>query len=270
MGAGLHTFTATLGFVGKYLLATGRVSWTVDLGFCSTHLLCNKQARLILERDGHGVAAGLLERYRRELDLGVCWPDSGWGSVHHFYHARTGDGLLGRAPADVVGERYFRRAFDLWRRGSYGKAMFFLGAATHLLQDLCEPHHASCVWGIGHACYERWVQKHSGSFLSGERGIYKTFREPVKWFQYCARKSYGLFDLVRERSNVKSYRQATEYLLPLTQRITAGFWLNFFKQVGVTLNIKPIVPVEGWACKTGPKPVSVTLQPSGRGKWPPR
>jgi len=51
--------------------------------------------------------------------------------------------------------------------------------------------------------------------------------------KYCARRSFGALELVHERSNVKYYNQATEHLLPFTQRITAGFWLNFLEQAGV-------------------------------------
>ena len=238
MEARLNRITSRITTLGRYLLATGRIAWTVDLGFCATHVLCNRQARMILEADGHVAAAGMLEAYRRELDLGVCWPDGGWGSLHHFYHARTGDGLLGSAPANIVGERYYWKALRLWRQGCYNKAMFFLGAVTHLLQDLCEPHHARCSCGSSHHYYEIWVQEHKENYLALGKGIYKHHREPGQWLKHCARKSYKMFDLVEERSNSNYYRQTTEYLLPLTQRITAGFWLNFLEQAGAITESK--------------------------------
>lgn len=241
MEARLDQITSAFGMLGKYLLATGRVAWSVDLGFCATHVLCNKQARLILEADGHVAAAGLLEAYRRELDLGVRWPDSGWGSLHHFYHAKTGGGLFGRSPADAVVERYFRRAVKLWQRGSYRRAMFFLGAATHLLQDICEPHHARCACGSGHRQYEKWVQSHRDEYLVGACGVYKQYREPARWLKYCARKSYEMFDLVGGGFNARNYSQATGQLLPLTQRVTAGFWLNFLEQVGAVTGSKSYI-----------------------------
>lgn len=238
MDVKLRQVTPAIGFLGKYLLATGRVSWTVELGFCSTHVLCNRQARLILEADGHVSAAGVLEAFSRELDLGVCWADSGWGCLHHFYHAKTGNGVLGRAPADIFCERYFMRALNLWKRRRYAKAMFFLGVATHLLQDVCEPHHTACYLKMGHSNYERWVQKHKEDYLVYNGGIYKKYRRPEKWLKACAHKSYELFDLVSEKLNIKYYQQATECLLPLTQRVTAGFWLSFLNQVEIEL--KPV------------------------------
>ncbi|MCL6448790.1 MAG: zinc dependent phospholipase C family protein [Armatimonadetes bacterium] len=231
----LPRLTPAIGFLGKYLLATGRISWAVDLGFCGTHVACNRQARLILEADGQIAAACVLEAFRRELDLGVCWADSGWGCVHHFYHAKTGSGLLGRAPASEFCARYYRRALKLWRQGRFARAMFFLGAATHLLQDACEPHHANCHFRMGHREYEKWVQEYKEDYLVDSGGIYKKSRDPVRWLKDCAQKSFALFDLVKEKDNVNYYRQATGYLLPLTQRITAGFWLNFLNQAGVDL-----------------------------------
>jgi phospholipase C len=229
----LQQIASGLSLAGKYLLATGKIPLTVDLGFCATHVAFNRQARLILETDGHTEAAGLLEAYGRELDLGVCWADSGWGCLHHFYHARTGNGLFGRAPADVIGARHYKRALGLWRQGNFRKAMFFLGAVTHLLQDVCEPHHSHCSVDISHHQYEAWVQKHKDCFLIQSQGVYKKFPDPAKWLRYCALKSYSLFDLVDKNADAASYQEATDYLLPFTQQVTAGFWLHFLEQVGV-------------------------------------
>lgn len=251
MVAGLQQITSTIGLASKYLLATGKVYWTVDLGFCATHVFINRQARLILEADGKVEAAGLLEAFGRELELGVCWPDGGWGSVHHFYHARTGAGLLGRPPADVLVTRFYRRSLNLWRDGCFGKAMFFLGAVTHLLQDICEPHHVNCSLGIGHHLYEKWVEKHKEDYSIQGRGIYRKHDDPVKWLKYCSKKSYRLFDLVNKKSDVRCYQQATEYLLPLAQRVTAGFWLNFLEQVGGVSESNRFFINESWQERKG-------------------
>lgn len=239
MGADLNDVTAAIGVLGKHLLAGCKVSWTIKMGFCATHIFCNRQARLVLLADGYVKAAGFLECYRRELDLGVCWPDSGWGSIHHFYHAQTGTGLAGMAGADIIAERFYKKALNLWRQGSFKKSMFFLGAVTHLLQDVCEPHHAGCSLGIGHNTYERWVQEHRTDYSARSEGIYKRYCGPVEYLSDCARKSYPLLDLVRAKKKVKYYEQATAYLLPYTQRITAGFWLNFLEQVGAMADVKP-------------------------------
>ncbi|SFG10955.1 phospholipase C [Desulfotomaculum arcticum] len=229
MVSGLRQITSTFNQAGRYLLATGRVSLTVDLGFCATHVFINRQARLILKKDGHVEAADLLDTFHRELDLGVCWPDGGWGSVHHFYHARTGGGILGRTPSSVYIDRYYRLAVERWRQGNISKAMFFLGAATHLLQDACEPHHSRCSMGIGHHSYETWVKENKENFIVLRGGIYPKYREPIKWLRLCSRKSYNLFYLVTQKLDIGNYQTATRSLLPFTQRITAGFWLTFLE-----------------------------------------
>lgn len=104
MVAKLRQITSTIGLASRYLLATGKVYWTVDLGFCATH------------------------------------------------------GLWGRSPADVLVSRFYKRALNLWRKGCIRKAVFYLGAVTHLLQDICEPHHARCSCGVGHHLYEKWFR----------------------------------------------------------------------------------------------------------------
>lgn len=233
----VHQIASTVGFLCKYVLATGRIPMTVDLGFCSTHVRCNKQARLILESDGYIAAAGLLEAYSRELDFGVCWADSGWGSIHHFYNARTGNGLPGVAAADVLFDRFFSRALKMWKQGQFGKAMFILGTVTHLLQDICEPHHARCSVGLGHANYEKWVQDRQDDYSVSSEGVYlEKVLQPLHWLRECASTSYGFFDLVSEGISDLHYRKATEFLLPYTQRMTAGFWLYFLNQTGALLN----------------------------------
>ncbi len=222
--------------IGKNLLVAGRMPFALDLGgLCSTHVTFNRQACRILEADGHDALAQFLEAYREDLDLGVCWPDSGLGlgCVHHFYHAETGLGLLGQTPADVFCRRYFLSALKFWRQGNYRKAIFLLGAAIHFIQDLCEPHHTSCYVGMGHRSYEDWVAKNKNNYLVGKEGIYWNYQEPDRWLKECARKSYELLDLVTEKSSVDDYHQATEYLLPLAQRVTAGFIYNFFREAGM-------------------------------------
>lgn len=232
----VYQLASAVGFLCKYVLATGRLPISVDLGFCTTHVMCNRQARLILEADGHIAASGLLEAYSREIDLGVCWADSGFGSVHHFYNAKTGHGLPGVAAADVFFEKCLAKSLKLWKEGCYGKAMFLLGTVTHLLQDICEPHHARCSVGLGHANYEKWVQERKDDFLVKSEGIYQRPRQPLQWFRECAFTSYGFFDLVSDGISDLHYRKATEYLLPYTQRVTAGFWLHFIGLAGINLD----------------------------------
>lgn len=240
----MHVVVWSVESISKNLLVAGRLSSAVDLGLCSTHVMCNRQARNILEADGNTVIAHFLEAYREDLDLGVCWPDSGFGlgCVHHFYHAKTGAGLLGRTPADVFCKRYFLWALKFWRQGNYKKAMFFLGAACHFIQDICEPHHTNCDIGMGHHRYEDWVAEHKNDYTANGEGIYRSYLEPDRWLRECAPKSYELLDLVTEKSGIDYYQQATEYLLPLTQRVTAGFLYNFFRHIG--MDIKQPVGLE--------------------------
>lgn len=233
----LHAVAWSAENLSKHLLAASRVSSPVELGLCSTHVMCNRQACRILKADGYAVLAQVLEAYREDLDLGVCWPDSGLGlgCVHHFYHAKTGAGLLGRTPADVFCRRYFLLALKFWRQGNHKKAMFFLGAASHFIQDICEPHHTNCEIGLGHHRYEDWVASHKNDYTVDSEGIYRSYPEPDQWIRECALKSYELLDLVNEQSSMHHYHQATEYLLTFTQRVTAGFQYNFFQQVGMDI-----------------------------------
>jgi len=63
-------------------------------------------------------------------------------------------------------------------------------------------------------------------------GISSISREHEGSIEKCAQSSYQLIDLVGEKSCTNFYEQATGYLLPMTQRITAGFWLDFLSHAG--------------------------------------
>lgn len=145
---------------------------------------------------------------------------------------------MGALSAEVLLERFYKRALGQWRHRNYKKAFFYLGAATHLLQDLCEPHHAHCSCGMDHHRYEIWVKSHNEVYLAFDGGIYHRHREPAGWLKDCASKSYEFIDLVKGNQNENDYRKATEILLPFTQRATAGFWLSFLDQVGAVADLK--------------------------------
>jgi len=54
----------------------------------------------------------------------------------------------------------------------FRKACFCLGAAAHLVQDLCVPHHSRSIVYGGHQRYETWVEKHVEHYLVWSKGIY--------------------------------------------------------------------------------------------------
>lgn len=197
----------------------------------NTHIFCNHQALQILINDGYEKPASHLGKYIIQLDKGVQWADRGKGSINHYYDPGSGKGLWRWLSAATTCTFFYSKATDLWKRGLYEQAMFFLGVCTHLIQDVCAPHHARCRALDGHHRFERWVSSRLFSFGVLKNGIYQTKWTPEEWISVNAAEGYQGYYLVRLGSSNKEYQQAASHLLALAQKSTAGFWLSFLDKV---------------------------------------
>lgn len=192
------------------------------------HEFCNRQAVAILRADGFGGCADFIEQYMEQLNAGVYWADSGWKNVSHYYEPSTGRGLWCFKTALEEFDRYMILSAGNMRKRQYKRAVFFLGAAAHLVQDLCVPHHARAKLFHGHKEYEAWVARHFTSFGVSDTGAYREGRPPGLWLLYNAGQAADMLELVGPGASESSYRQATEQLLPLAQRTTAGFFKQYY------------------------------------------
>ena len=196
----------------------------------STHTFINENGRQILLNDGYRRAAQFYRMFAGQLDSGVVWIDTGLKSICHHYDPETGGGMWLWPSAAVKCLEFFNRSLKLWRDKKHARAMFFLGAATHLVQDVCVPHHASCRVFSGHRDYENWAEKRKEQYMIESGGIYGVSGSPEKWVAENARVAKDYYTLVINRDNGE-YHRATEILLPLAQRTTAGFLLHFYNQL---------------------------------------
>lgn len=196
----------------------------------STHSFINEQGRQILFNDGYKKAAQLFYLFSTQLNDGVVWIDKGLNSACHHYDPDTGTGMwLWPSAAEKCSE-LFKKALKLWQNKKHASAMFFLGAAMHLIQDVCVPHHASCKIFDGHLEYESWAEKRKNNYKVDSGGIYEIAGKPEEWITENARLAKEYYFLVSDCSS-KGYHQATEILLPRAQSTTAGFLLYFYSQL---------------------------------------
>ncbi|SHK73355.1 zinc dependent phospholipase C family protein [Desulforamulus aeronauticus] len=223
----LRNFSVT-GYTKAYM---PQLPTQVVLGAGATHLLCNFQAIKILRNDGHTRAANLFSHFINHLEDGLVWADKGFKSLSHHYDPETSSGKWGLFNASHSFEEYLNKAIALWKRKSHEGAMFYLGAATHLLQDMCVPHHSRCVLLNGHQEYEQWAEDHRNTYRVYEKGMYLKTTTPRDWIHHNALWSSKLFHLVKAGSSEQSFHQATKSLLPLSQQSTCGFWLYFYQMM---------------------------------------
>ena len=196
-------------------------------GAGETHAFCVKRAVEILKNDGYGKEAAMLGSFQYQLEEGAKWADKGWKSFYHFYHAESGIGKWIWPNAILVCEEYLGKAYRLWKKRRHDSAMFYLGAASHLVQDMCVPHHACCVLTDGHKEYELWAELNRERYAVYDQGIYLKVNRAGEWVRLNALFSGRYYMYVGADSTEVEYDYSTRLLLPRAQRSTSGFWLWF-------------------------------------------
>ncbi|HWR38674.1 MAG TPA: zinc dependent phospholipase C family protein [Patescibacteria group bacterium] len=190
-----------------------------------THDFINRQALSILRQDGFVRCADFLTLYLPELTAGVFWADDGWKNIHHYFNPVTRKGLWKFNTALNDYAAYLSAANTCSLQHDWRRSIFFLGAAAHLLQDLCVPHHASGRLFSGHKEYESWSSLHHRQYAVSHQGLYHL---PIdRLMIHNAEIAADLLSWVSEHSTT-TYDAASRIALPLAQRSTAGLFLRFF------------------------------------------
>ena len=191
------------------------------------HEFINRQALSILRADGFGPGADFLELLLPELTAGVFWADEGWKNIHHYFNPASGKGLwnFDTAPADYLS---YLHAADVWAaHRNWRRSVFFLGAAAHLLQDLCVPHHARGRLFSGHKEYESWAALNHRQYTVSDLGLYHL--DESRLLRNNAEIAAELLEWVLETSR-ETYGNASQIVLPLAQRSTAGLFFHFLRR----------------------------------------
>lgn len=247
----------------------------VDLAV-DTHQWLGQQAMTILANDGRtsiaaflaapdptappandpitGAPTGTTETYGWRLLQGARDAD---GVLHgqlpdHFHNWWTHQGrwwIVGGSAADGA-ELAFTHATDAWSAGDRADAVYWLGAALHLVDDACVPQHEFYGLNVYHHQYERWVQIHQDDLAVTSGGIYADqFRvggghggpawssaHPRGWVDECAHRAADNLlaathpNPPQPSTSGSQWRSAPH--VADTQRLSAGFVAFFFDQVG--------------------------------------
>lgn len=229
----------------SYSAVLGRLFWAVNpikkkivKTECEVHKFINNQSVSILKNDGHGAAYNLMTAYLDDINEGVVWADQDFKSSNHFYSPSKNKGLFGRSNAQKEFMVYYNRALDCYSKKNYKKAMFYLGAACHLIQDVTVPQHANIKLMGSHRRYEQWiirVYKKHDSFKASKGGIYlRNAKDYIRHNSLESIEAYNKFSA--ENIREKRFYDITSIILVLAQKTTAGLMLNFYKD---TARIRP-------------------------------
>lgn len=195
----------------------------------NTHHFCNQQAVKILEQDGLRSEALLLKSHLTALNQGSFWCDRGFKNISHYYNHRQNTGLWHGPDAPTECQGYFTRALKYWRLGQQEKAFFYLGAASHILQDLCVPHHAGGIVLSGHKHFEDWARSHYEEFASSSSGIYNLAGFPSAWVKENAMVSCNYLPVLVQEQPTPLMEQVVGLMLQRAQKTTSGFFYFFLQ-----------------------------------------
>lgn len=219
-------------FVFKKLLKTiNPVKKRIKKAECIVHIYINNQAVIILENDGYKETSELMKKYIEHINEGVVFADQDLKSSNHFYNPHRQKGLYGSENAKSECIRYYNNALEEYEIGNIEKAMFYLGAACHLIQDLTVPQHATVKLLNRHKSYENWVvrtHRYYDEFTVSKGGIY--FDYLVDYIEYNSREAIKIHmkNLHVENRQVRFHRISSKGLT-MAQSTTAGVMETFFR-----------------------------------------
>lgn len=202
--------------------------------FCSclrtvTHNICNQQAVQIMKSDGWYSEAGFLSKNLDQIDMGTSWADINCRGFSHCYNPVTKRGYFNCPSAVEECRKYFDLAKSSFIKHRYGRAFFYLGAAVHLVQDLCVPHHSHNVIFNGHQRFEKWTEAHVENYLVSSHGLYNSaIKDPGEWVIKNAQASFDLFSFTKN-TLITDYHEAAKAMFPRAQKTSAGFFLFFLE-----------------------------------------
>lgn len=199
-----------------------------------THGFINRRVPIILRADGRCTEARWISRYLEDFIQGGDWADKGWKNIGHMYDPETGRGFQGWPSAPQCVREYWDLAVRHFTERALRHSFFYLGAAAHLVQDLCVPHHAAAKLFAGHRQFESYARRHFHRFVVQAGGLYDLARTPEGWVTANAsytRQHYS--HCVTTAIDPRQIHAAIADLLPRAQRSTAGFVADFLRTVGV-------------------------------------
>jgi len=153
-------------------------------GTNATHQFIFEQAKTILQNDGYVSYAEFLDSVEPSsgltyLKIMIKGSDENDGLIaarEHYMDPMDHKGLLllgsYQKSAGTLCQERFIEAVAQWQSGNYYNAMYNLGWAVHLVQDVCVPHHAWTTYLDWHSGYEDWVQNNGYLYAVSSGGTY--------------------------------------------------------------------------------------------------
>ena len=201
---------------------------------CEVHLFIQENALNILKVNGYEEEYEFFNRYKTQINQGLVWADQDFKSYHHFYNPKLQKGKFGYDDnAMTVTKSYYNRAIKYLSLGYYERAMFYFGAACHIVQDLTIPQHAKGKLLDNHRQFELYVKanyKKMKRFTTEESPI--ILKSIGQYVDYNASLGLDLDYMYRDIDNLTTrfYLTAVK-AITIAQRTSAGCMLMLYNSV---------------------------------------
>lgn len=216
------------------------------------HQELTQDALITLRNDGNDRIVDWMERLgvRDEYINAVRDADMYARYRDHYYCPETQRGLGDLEDYDS-GFRSAREDFEirLSRAQDYMKtdveqAMYHLGWATHLLQDMYSPHHTQLEPHNGHSAFEDFASDHQNMNYTHYGGHYdwpeNVSEDPTLWIHDSAETGAEYYEYVTAENNTEeNMTYAWSRLQPKAIRQTAGF-LDWFFETRTEFNLETL------------------------------
>lgn len=230
-GKAVRGVMATVNPIKKLLVKT----------YCTVHKYINIKAIEIIKHEGNDDIYNFFLKYITELNQGSVWADQDFKSTNHFYHFSQEKGLYGFSNALTECKKYHKMAMNYAKAGDRSKAMFYFGAACHLIQDTTVPQHVNNKLLENHRNFEMWILKKVVSGYNFESGTESKRYESIdKYIKANALMSndtnirfQNIFDIE------KRYRSITNVIIVEAEKTTAGFMIDYYYELCVNNIISP-------------------------------
>ena len=164
----------------------------------------------------------------------------------HFHHPWSHRGYLSKSSAADQTAKIYSLAINRWQNGYKGCALYQLGRALHLIQDINIPQHAGISAFKGHGDFERWLTVHGNQFTVQTGGYYEweqTFslngtnhyansKNVYDWIDYGSHTSYPYFMEYFFDGNYTEavFPEIAAKVMPNVLRLSAGFLAKFAEE----------------------------------------
>jgi phospholipase C len=227
-------FEVTYGKTLKGLMVTvNPIKKKIMKTHCTVHKFINIQAIDILKNEGYSEFHSFYKGHIKELNNGVTWADQDFKSSNHFYHHIKGTGLYGFSNALIEFEKYYKNALKFMEAGDTKQALFYFGAACHLVQDATVPQHVNNKLLKNHRNFELWIISKLMSDYS-----FPIFNEIIKQDKiedYIRNNALFANETYISHANIKNkedrYKKISTLIVQRAQKTTAGLMLNFYNEI---------------------------------------